>query len=182
MSNANIKQISIVLFIALVWVVFYQLNIFLFNFLNWKEMITWIFLPSGIRLVAVIIFAELGVFGLFLGSLGTYYLNHFTIGNPFVLASLSALSPLLAVIVSRFMLKLDHLFTNLTAKGLLFISLMSAAFNSTLHQCYFHIRDLEGFMKDEIVMFIGDFFGSLLVLMLMSIIIKYIKYSYRRPT
>jgi hypothetical protein len=176
------KSSVVVLLTALLWVVLYQLNMVLFHKLLFSTFVTWIFIPQGLRLIAVIVFAELGVLGLFFGAIVTYYLNGFTIGNPYILALISAINPYFAVATSRYLLKLDNLFTELTASKLLFISLISALFNSGFHQIYLHMRTLAGFGSDAFVMFYGDFFGTLIVLMLMSLTIKYLKYSYKRPT
>jgi len=180
MGNSFLKKLAIVFLVAITWIVLYQLNMMMFHKLLWSTYVTWVFLPSGLRLVSAVIFGELAVLGLFIGAVGTYYLNGYSIGNPLILAGISALNPHLAVITSRYLLKLDSLFTDLTASKLLFISLMSALFNSTFHQLYLHLRSNEGFTNDTLVMFYGDFFGSLIVLMLMSLTIKYLKYSYKK--
>lgn len=175
------KNTAIVFLVTIIWIVLYQLNMVLFHKLLFSTFVTWIFIPQGLRLISVIVFGELGVLGLFLGSIVTYYLNGFTIGNPYILALISAINPYLAVATSRYLLKLDNLFTELTASKLLFISLISAVFNSGSHQIYLHMRTLAGFGSDAFVMFYGDFFGTLIMLMLMSFTIKYLKYSYKRP-
>jgi hypothetical protein len=178
MNNTAAKNTGIVLLVTLLWVLLYQLNMAVFHKLLFSTYVTWIFLPSGIRLISVIIFGRLGVLGLFIGALITYYLNGFTLGNPFIVATISAVNPYMAVLTSRFLLNIDDVFTELSAKKLLVISLISAAFNSFSHQLYLHLRDMAGFPSDAFVMFYGDFFGALIVMYLMSIIIKYLKYRH----
>ena len=176
MNNTFAKNTGIVLLVTLLWVLLYQLNMAMFHKLLFSTYVTWIFLPSGIRLISVIIFGRLGVLGLFIGTLITYYLNGYTLGNPYILATISAVNPYLAIAACRYLLKIDDLFTQLSAGKLLFFSLMSALFNSFFHQFYLHLRNNEGFANDSFVMFYGDFFGTLILLYLMSIIIKYLKY------
>ena len=178
MNNTDAKNTGIVLLVALLWVVLFELNMAIFHKLLFSTYVTWIFLPSGLRLLSVIIFGRLGALGLFIGALITYHLNGFTLGNPIIVSTISAVNPYLAVLTSRFLLKIDDVFTELSAKKLLVISLISAAFNSISHQFYLHLRDMAGFPSDTFVMFYGDFFGALIVMYLMSITIKYIKYRH----
>lgn len=170
------RNLAVIFTVAFAWVVLYELNGLIFKRLLWNDYVTWIFLPSGIRLASAIILGWLSIPALFLGAMITYYINNYTIGNPIVLAMISALNPYLAVIFSRWLLKLDNLLTHLTAAKLLFISFISALFNSTFHQFYLHMRVNEGIVGDAVVMFYGDFFGSLITLLLLSVIIKFIKY------
>ncbi len=173
------KNAIIIIGIIIVWALIYQLNIFLFKEFSSNRFVHWIFIPQGVRIVSVIIFAELGVIGLFLGTLITYFWNGFTIGNPLIVALISSINPYLAVHFSRYLLKLDNLFTRLSAEKLLLISLISALFNSLFHQFYFHMRINAGFSRDSAVMFFGDFFGSLILLYSMSIALRWIKFKYR---
>lgn len=178
MNNTVAKNTGIVLLVTLLWVLLFELNMAMFHKLLFSTYVTWIFLPSGLRLISVIIFGWLGVLGLFIGTFITYYLNGFTLGNPFIVAIISAVNPYMAVLTSKFLLNIDDVFTELSAKKLLVISLISAAFNSFSHQLYLHLRDMAGFPSDAFVMFYGDFFGELIVMYLMSIIIKYLKYRH----
>jgi hypothetical protein len=173
------KNSIIIIGVILVWVLLYQLNIILFREFIINNFVHWIFIPQGVRIVAVIIFAELGVVGLFFGTLVTYFWNGFTIGNPLIVALISSINPYLAVNFSRYLLKLDSLFNQLSAEKLLIISLISALFNSAIHQFYFHMRINAKFANDAMVMFFGDFFGSLILLYCMSIAVKWIKFKYR---
>ena len=133
MNNTAVKNTGIVLLVTLLWVLLYQLNMAMFHKLLFSTYVTWIFLPSGIRLLSVIIFGRLGVLGLFIGALITYYLNGYTLGNPYILATISAVNPYLAVAACRYLLKIDDLFTQLSAGKLLFFSLMSVSiFSSAL--------------------------------------------------
>jgi len=174
------RGISIILFVAIFWVLLYQLNTALFHSLYLNQLVSWIFIPQGLRIIAVIIFAELGVIGIFLGSLATTYIYHTDINDAFQLALISAINPYLAVHTARYLLNVDSLYTDLNARKLVFISFISAIFNSVFHQSYIHIRVLAGFANDVLVMFAGDFFGSLVLLYLMSATLKYIKFQYSK--
>lgn len=180
-TNNLIKSIVVVLMVALSWVVIYQLNIFLFNKASISQMVSWIFLPAGIKIISVIIFDKLGVLGLFFGALTTYYLNDFTVSSPLILSSVSAISPYIAIHLSRYLLKLDKLFSDMSVGQLIFISTMYAIVNTLLHHFLVgvHMRNLAGFGNENIVMFCGDLVGTLLLLFVMALGIKYLRDTYK---
>jgi len=168
----------IIIGVALAWIVSFQLNLYFFNTLYINELSSWIFIPSGIRLVSVIIFNELGVIGLFLGALATYYINNYSTGNAFILAFISAMSAFVAISIAKYIFNIDSIFKNLTVKSLLYISLISALTNSYIHLLYLYQAHSHQLISDLIVMFCGDFFGALIMLYLMSFAIKLFKHSY----
>lgn len=60
----------------------------------------------------------------------------------------------------------------MTGKQLLLLTLIFAFINSILHNIYFYISKLEyDFWEDIVVMFIGDFTGSLLVIVISNALI-----------
>lgn len=60
----------------------------------------------------------------------------------------------------------------MTGKQLLLLTLIFAFINSILHNIYFYITRLEyDFWEDIAVMFIGDFTGSLLVIVVSNALI-----------
>lgn len=168
--------------VALSWVITYQLNILLFRNASISPMVSWVFLPAGIKIISVIIFNQLGVLGLFFGALTTYYLNGFNVSSPLILSSVSAISPYIAIHLSRYILKLDNLYSDMSGRQLLFISTMYAIVNTLLHHYFVgvHMRNLAGFGNETLAMFCGDLFGTLLILLVMALGIKYLRYSYKR--
>ncbi|MFM6978870.1 MAG: hypothetical protein ACKOW7_02535 [Methylophilaceae bacterium] len=51
------KNAIIIIGIIIVWALIYQLNIFLFKEFSSNRFVHWIFIPQGVRIVSVIIFA-----------------------------------------------------------------------------------------------------------------------------
>ena len=180
MRRNLLKGLGVILLVTTLWILLYEINVALFHTLYFNKMVSWIFLPQGLRIVAVIVFEELGVIGLFFGSLATIYLNSTILENHIIIALISAINPYIAVRTSRFLLNLNSLYTNLSARKLIMIALISALFNSLSHQCYMHIRSMVGIGHDFMAMFIGDFFGSLILLYCMSASIKWIKHQHRQ--
>jgi hypothetical protein len=180
MNNDLTKGMVIVLVTAFLWVLFYQINILLFHKAELSPIVSWVFLPAGIKIISVIVFDELGVLGLFFGAIATYYISNLNAGNPLILATVSASSPFFAVHASRYILKLDSLYSNLKGIHLFLIAFVYAVTNTLFHQLYLgvHMRNLVGFANNQFAMFCGDLSGSLLLLVMMSYGIKYLKCSH----
>ena len=57
--------------VALLWVGLYHLNDWMFAAFEEGRAANWIFLPAGLRLIAVLVLGWRGVLGLWLGTLAT---------------------------------------------------------------------------------------------------------------
>ena len=176
------KSGLIVLLTTFLWVLFYQLNIIVLYQATVSPMVSWIFLPAGIKVITVIIFGELGVLGLFFGAIATYYISNLNAGSPLLVAAISASSPFVAIHVSKYVLKLNSFYTKLKGIHLWIISFIYAITNTLFHQLYYgvHMRNLVGFANNQFAMFCGDLFGVLLLLFILSSGIKYLKFSYKK--
>lgn len=54
---------------AIVYMLVYMTNDWLFKHIEFAQGIAWIYLPAGIRLICTLLFAEAGVLGILIGSL-----------------------------------------------------------------------------------------------------------------
>jgi len=52
--------------VAITWLIFFKLNAFIFASFEKSPFVNLVFIPAGVRLIAVLVFDELGVLGLFL--------------------------------------------------------------------------------------------------------------------
>ncbi len=170
----------IIIFVALIWILFVQINTYLLSNFALSEIVDWIFLPSGFRLVSVIIFDYLGAFGLFLGALYTYYNNNIQIGSPVILALLTSISPMIAVAISKYLFNIDSLFNKLTAETLLLTALIATSIDSIFHEFYFYLLNIKSSHEKFLIFFLGDFFGALLFLYTMSIGIKLLTHALKK--
>lgn len=163
-------------FVAVTWVLLFKLNQALFNLLDVSNLISLVFLPTGLRLIAVMLFNFNAFIGLFIGS----FITSPTIGNAWeqtiVLSFISAISPYLACKFSNYLLNINITLIGLTTRQLLLMSLTNALFNAILHNLYFYFSGLTTeFVINTSKMLVGDLLGALLILYTLSFSIKLIR-------
>ena len=133
------------------------------------------FLPAGLRLVAVLLFGLYGVIGLFFGAMVTGLPLGLDTQTTITISLISAVNPYLAINTTKYCLKIDRLMTGLNAKHLLSISFFAALFNGLSHNLYFHTHVHETTLENCITMFVGDFLGSLILLYAFALGIKWLR-------
>ena len=152
---------------ALFYVALFLLNGFLFSVLDFSAGVTWVFLPSGLRLVAVLLFDKWGALGIVLGSLMMAF-HDTRLTDPVTVAMaacISGLAPLLAreICLSLTDLKVD--LKDLTALSLVRITLIFSAVSAGLHQSWYAWRGhSDNALAGVLVMFSGDMLGTMLIL------------------
>ena len=114
----------------------YFLNSALFPALVLSTHISLIFLPSGVRLIGVLLFSHWGALGIVLGSAITSLLAPPELLGPTLFGAwvISGLAPWLAREVGIRFLHMDRQLTNLSGMDLLKLSVVFAAFNAVMHQ------------------------------------------------
>jgi hypothetical protein len=94
------------------------------------------------------------------------------------LSLISAINPYISINVTKYFLGIDDMLNDLSLKYLLMLSLASALFNGLCHNLYFYIIKMSySPLNDTFAMFVGDFSGSLLLLLIFSVCIKLIRKS-----
>jgi hypothetical protein len=152
---------------ALVYAGLYFLNEALFPALVLSTHISLIFLPSGVRLIGVLLFSHWGALGIVFGSVLTSLL-----APPELLGStlfgawvISGLAPWFAREVGIRFLHMDRQLTNLSGTDLLKLSVVFAAFNAVMHQLWFYWQSSGGnFFSQTWSMAVGDWLGAVLLL------------------
>jgi hypothetical protein len=155
------------LFTALIYCVFFQLNNFLFGWLEFSSGVNWVFLPSGLRLLLVLLWGPWASIGISIGSAWLSFAYYpFNSEIDFLVTGLiSGASPLLARFIAEHSLKWDVGLSSKSPLVLIKLALMFALISSTLHQIWFSwMGRSEDFLKGIFVMFTGDIFGTLLLL------------------
>lgn len=151
--------------VAVMWLVLFRLNEWLFTGLLFSDNVNWIFLPAALRVLAVLLFGWRGSIGIFLGCLITYIPDMGgTVANGLVLAVVSALAPLVAVGLTSQWLKVPADLKGLSFRQLSIMSLLGAASSALSHTLLFSYQAhdlllLWGFFP----MFTGDLMGTLLL-------------------
>lgn len=160
--------------VVLAWVFLFRLNYILFSQFNKTELIDLIFLPSGIRLISIMLFEYYAVIGLFLGSLMTIMLMD--IEHVIIISLISAFNPYIAFKTSNFLLNIKITLIGLTPSQLLLMTVIYALFNSLSHNFYFYFTGItKEFLDTTVEMFLGDLMGSLIVLYTFSLSIKLVR-------
>jgi hypothetical protein len=129
-------------------------------------------IPSGIKLVLVILFEKMGACSIAVVSLvagvlfyfpGQYFLN-------FELALVNALAPYWAVALFTYAKGIDGWIQSLTSQKIMAIALLYSMLNSALNQLVFYWNHLTAdILSGLTVMFVGDVTGVLIVIMLLRI-------------
>lgn len=175
--NALIAVLS-----GFVWVAAYLLNSRYMASFAHAPGIDLLFIPSGLRLMAILIggiWAAVGV------SLGSLYLTgaEFQTLQPWVIIAISACSGLCPYLALRASLKMTGVepgLKNLSARKLPLISLGVAVGSSLLHNLLFSALGLESwqaFPGHALAMATGDFLGILLAMTSVFLLLRLVRRS-----
>jgi hypothetical protein len=156
----------------------FKLNFMLFDSLEFSQGVNWIFLPSGLRMLLVLVLLHSGAVGIALASCLINYMTGSSEQHVFniVTAVISGFAPLMARQICATYLHLDTNLNNLTSKSLFQLSVVFAIVSAVLHQVwYFWNKASESFISGAFVMAVGDWLGTVLVLATASLLIKVYK-------
>jgi hypothetical protein len=160
---------------AIAYFVAFQLNFMLFNSLEFTQGVNWIFLPSGLRMLLVLVLLNSGAIGIAIATCFINYMHGSSDQHVFniVTALISGFAPLLARKICIDYLQLGANLNNLTSKSLFQLSVVFALLSAVLHQVWFYwIAVSEKFVANSFVMAVGDWLGTVLVLATASLLIK----------
>lgn len=171
-------QALLVLICAVSYFYAFKLNQYWFDWIEFSHGVNWIFIPSGLRLLFVLIFARVGGIGIALSSIVINY----TLGDVdehvfnIVTGLISGASPCLARYLATRWFNLDPLLSNLTGRDFFKISVLFASVNALLHQLWFFwMERTQNFVASTLAMGIGDWFGTVLVLATANLAIRLYK-------
>ena len=176
--NLILKNATIVTVTAVAFLAFYYLNELLFSSLEFSQRVNWIFLPSGLRFLFVLIFAEYGALGIALGTFAIDF-QHDRLDDMTLLGSaiIHGLAPLLSrwICIKTFDLEIN--LRHISAVMLLKMALVFAIISPVLHQSWYAFRGYSlDFVKETLVMGIGDILGVLIVLYVATLTIKLLEF------
>ena len=143
----------------------FELNAYWFNhWLEFSRGANWIFIPSGLRLLFVLVLASTGATGIALGSVAINY----SFGDPnahvfnIVTGVISGAAPYLARYLSTTWLKLDTQLTNLTSRAFFKVSILFAVVNALMHQVWFYwVGHTDNFFGSITAMMSSNFSSAL---------------------
>jgi hypothetical protein len=173
------------LFVALAWVGLYWLNEWLFERVVVSQYIAWVFLPAALRMLAVLLTGWVGVLGLFIGSFitGLHGLGQGALGQVIGLAGVSALAPMLALLMVSRGFRLAPTLQGFSASQLLILSLLCAGLTAGIHSIHFVLSGVvPTFLEAFVPMFVGDLIGTLLMLYLAKLLVHLLGSTTRTAT
>ena len=136
-----------------------------------------IFIPAGVKLLAALVGGLWGVMGVVLALI--YLANDFWAGQSqlfiFLTATINGLSTLAVVEAMRRLLTIDDDLSNLRLLHLPLIDLANSVCHGLVHNAFWIFWGVEkpsDFLSHATAMTVGDFFGSLIVLLGLSLVLK----------
>ena len=163
------KKLAIVAVSALAYGLFFLANNFLFSFTEFSFAVHWVYLPSGIILMSVLLFAEWAALGIMIASAIISHAYYFqdSLGAAVGAGFVSGFAPWIARLLCIAKLKLDVDLHQLTATTLLKVATVFALLSALLHQFWYLLHGhTSNFFGNAAVMAAGDFSGTLIVLYL----------------
>ena len=160
--------------VALIYVLVFKLNAWLFSVAKITDHISWIFLPAAIRMLAVMLLGWSGVAGLYIGSLSLLgSMFEFDPVGALIVAGLSSVPCLIAARVVQRLFRVRTDLAGMTGRQLLVFGVAGGFLSSGLHTLYFayaaqSLAPVEGFVP----MFVGDTLGTFIVLYLGALVIN----------
>jgi hypothetical protein len=166
---------ALTVFCAVAYLFAFKLNFMLFESLKFSDGVNWVFIPSGLRMLLVLVLLYSGSIGIALAScLINYMIGHedqhlFNI----VTAIISGFSPLIAREICLDFLQLQPSLSNLTSRTLFQLSIVFSVISALLHQVWFYWNNAtENFIASSLVMALGDWVGTVMVLATASLLLK----------
>lgn len=161
----NIRNLSLAIPSAVIFYLLTQANDFLFQQFVHSTGVSWIYLPSGLRLLLVLLLGAPGAIGVVLGSLAEGLGRPTGLEVAVAAALVSGLSPWLARWFCLKTMQIQSNLSELSAQRLLQMALIFSVFSAVLHQAlYVGVGLSPNFAEGAAVMAIGDLLGALLVL------------------
>ncbi len=161
--------------LAIAYGLLFQFNIFMFSTLSYSISVEWIYLPSGLALIFVLLFGGVGAVAIACAAIPINYFQYFNNDLLSALSSglISGFSPWLAKLICTNRLLIRINLNQLTPQTLIKVAVIFAALSSTLHQLFFTWQGhTENFAKSLLVMAFGDLLGALIVLYAAKLILK----------
>lgn len=161
--------------VAIIYSAFFYINQLFFSSLAFSAGVNWVFLPSGIRLIAVLLLDIEGALGIILSSIFLSYEQLFASNIIVSLGSgiISGASPMIAKKISHYGLNINTDPKTIVPTDLLKMALTFSIISAVMHQIWYsYTGETKSFIWSTAVMGVGDFLGSLIILYSFRLIIK----------
>lgn len=159
-----IEAIVITLVSALLYWAGFEVQGWLFSFTEHIPGVNWFYLPSGLRVLLVMVAGVFGATGIFLATIVIDLMHMPDIHGAMMVATAlaSGFGAWVALWVLRWRGVIAEGLTGLTSVALLQFALLFSVFNALFHQMVWLITNRSGslFMVDIWPMFVGDLLGA----------------------
>ena len=166
----GLRTVLTALGVAAAWTLLFELNLAWFAATEHSARANWIFLPAALRLLAVLLFGDVGAIGLVIGAF--YTLPPLASGelvHGMVLAGTSGLAPLIAVGIGRRHFAIASDLAGLRALHIVVLAISCAAANAIILNGYLLVTgQLAGDLRQIFTVFVGDVAGAAIVLLAIS--------------
>jgi hypothetical protein len=165
MNKQYVSESALLILVSAVlyWAGF-ELQGWLFSFTEHIPGVNWFYLPSGLRVLLVMVAGAFGATGIFLATILIDLLHMPDIRGAMMLATAlaSGFGAWIALWVLRWKGVISAGLTGLTTVALLQFALLFSIFNALFHQTVWLISNRNGslFMVDVWPMFVGDLLGA----------------------
>ena len=149
-------------------------NFRLLAFSRYSEGIHWIYLPSGVVLISILLFAENGAFGIAIAStlITLQYYVHDDLITAIGNGVITGFAPLAARAFCVSKLKIDANLNNLNGSSLMIMSILFCLLKVFMRELWLNLRGHQNHAQYTVlVSIVGDFIGALAILYLAKIII-----------
>ena len=163
-----IEAIVLVLISAILYWGGFEVQGWLFSFTEHIPGVNWFYLPSGLRVLLVMVAGAFGATGIFLATIVIDLMHMPDIRGVMMLATAlaSGFGAWVALWLLRWKGVISAGLTDLTAMALLQFALLFSVFNALFHQTVWLLSNRSGslFMVDVWPMFVGDLLGAIFFL------------------
>lgn len=169
-------QLPVIAVTALSYYLFFELNRFIFSPFEYTQAVDWVFLPSGIRLLFILLFGYTGAVGIIISSIVLCHTHYFPGDLVTCLGAglISGLSPLIAYHLCTRWLDLGNNLEKLNPAILLKLAAAFGIVSAALHQAWYSLRGVTELALGPLaVMSMGDFLGSLIILYLAHFALRF---------
>ncbi len=167
MSNDTSFMNTTVFFTAASFAFVFILNDLLFSSFELNPYVSLVFLPSGVRILFVLVFEKFGAIGIVLGSLlvSLFYLGQTELLSVLLISLVAGFAALAARRVSLGTLGVSEDLLGISFAKLVQLCLVFSFISSISHQALFLLLAINGdFLQQSLYMFVGDVTGALLCL------------------
>lgn len=156
------------------WLLAYEVHLWVDEMVEWDQGAHWVFLPAAVRLLAVLVCGWAGAAGIFIGSLLTAPQSYGELPLDGLLgAALSALAPMLSVLVWRRVARVPTDLRGLRPWHLATLALLCALINALSKTVLYWLRDLvDDPLMGLLTIVVGDLAGILIVVYALRLLLQ----------